>query len=1641
MEKEQYLEKIKAFYSNGETERAYKMYNSLVTRFGHSNLPDEYHRLFKQKKSVPETDSLNILFIQDSPCIRNYKYALALKEKGHNVTLGYFVQKLSEHYTGLSDNVYKQSIKINNNNELWKLSGQFDLIHSHNEPDLYTVAAMAGNCPVVHDTHDLISLRDPQKKELRYYEGIANRAAHGRIYSTPYQRDEARMLYGVEGDSLIFYNYASQSHLPKYYLQKLSEKDGKIHIVYEGGVKADGGKHRDFTKQFLELSERGFKVHIYPAVFNAKLFELFKDYPNIEYNHPISPEDLITVMSQYDYGIIPWNINSANERFLASTIANKLFEYLAAGLPVATADLKSYQDFFRENPVGLTFENIEDFVNKIPQLFEIKNRLVKEKPVFTYEKEIDTLIEYYRKVISRFKTSRIINENEVNRKALSQKAKHDGILSNSIKKLLNWFERNGWKGYDPYDVEDYIIQQNKNEIKLSKEEEKRIRLMNDSEPMKLRLDLGITPKINAKAMGLLLSAYLDIYSVSHEEKLLCEAERISDWLLDNNSPKFRNLCWGYPFDWQSLIFIPKGTPSVVVSTVVGDGFWKYYKVTGKKEFLEVCKSVCQFIICDLNKDFLDEKTLCFSYTPLDDFHVHNANLFAAEFLIRVGYETDNALYIDLGLKAVNYAISEQNQDGSIFYWGLKQICQNHGHLDSYHSGFEIRMLYSIYKLTQVPEIKTSYERYLKFYIKTYIREDGLVYQFNPKRNPNKVNIHGVAEAILMLSELSDEYPELISIIEKITRWTVDEFQVTEGWFGYMIINDKKIMIPYLRWAQAWMLRALGRYLTVKKNIKTSIDRKPFHLPSSNNQYANFSEISDMLKNTQYSNLSDVRQFQEHMMRRLVKHCYENVPYYTKLFKDLNLTPDDFQIKEDLKKIPILTKRDILDNYDDFISRDSESSDILNIFTSGSTGSPFKLVSTKYLNNVLEKAFVWRHWNWAGYYPGDKELCIRGRIISKEKNNGHFYEVVRNTLFISSFHLNESINLNYNLINEFQPKVIRAYPFSIYYMTLQLIEKGFSKIDSIKSIITSSETLRDDQREIIESFWGCKIFDWYGHGEHCVAAGQCELGSYHFNEEYGITEFLIDDTTGYNRIISTSLHNFVFPLLRYDTGDLCTKELFECSCGRKLPACKKIVGRLDDFIVTPSGNFIGDSALSVSGKLSTGISSFQLIQHSDGSVDVIIVKNSKYKEEDFILLNKGLRNRLGDIIKLNYIFRKETIKGKSGKTRFVQSKLCKSFLEKKECYSRKPVVCHIGGAHSVHVASLVNWLDKLGYRQFVISYNEKEKKMTVEHVPVYYLDYHRYSVFAEEMISFRERIERSLKQIFLKEKPDLIHCHSLTMTCVALSVSKKMFNLPTLVFPWSKRTIDNPDVFVNELEREALLNTDFFIHGLPKMVDLFEQFYQVELKSKHLPFIGSDTNLQPFTRQREIKGTPKILTSRMMGDVYHQDLLIRVLPRLFNLYPDLQVTCHLGHNKAQALPYQIKMKELARNLGILDRIRFIEEVLPFEQFVDLVYQHNINYSVASGEHGFSFTAIQSAFSGAITIVQNASEIDGVLEHDVNILKTDLNEQSIFETIKYSIDNLVILQEKFIFNNKFLEKYKFENQMNLLEAAYNKLIKGE
>ncbi|MHA1410283.1 MAG: phenylacetate--CoA ligase family protein [Candidatus Odinarchaeia archaeon] len=419
-----------------------------------------------------------------------------------------------------------------------------------------------------------------------------------------------------------------------------------------------------------------------------------------------------------------------------------------------------------------------------------------------------------------------------------------------------------------------------------------------------------------------------------------------------------------------------------------------------------------------------------------------------------------------------------------------------------------------------------------------------------------------------------------------------------------------------------------------------------------------------LMKTQWLKTEEIEKIKNKQLRKIIRHAYHNVPYYHKIFKERQLTPDDIKTKEDLKLLPILTKDDVRKKFRELIAKNAENFKPFICESGGTTGKPLKFLRDK-PSSTLHECAVWRYRNYSGFKFGERWVVMRYPTFT-ESHLDVPYDIKRHTMYLSSFHMRyNNIERYLKIIEKFKPKAIWGFPSTLYVMA-KFIENTNIKFNvKLKAVFTSSETLFKHFRELIENSFQTRIYDWYGSNEGIISAGQCENGNYHINED-GIIEII--DFNGEvcgeeeeGKVVGTSLWNYAMPLIRYELGDIASISHEKCKCGRGLPTLKVISGRLDDIIITKDERLVG--RLDEAFHYSTGIRESQIIQNEIGKILIKIVKDINFSDKDIKLLDVELRKRLGEDMDISYEITDEIPKTRRGKYRFVISTIIRDYLKK------------------------------------------------------------------------------------------------------------------------------------------------------------------------------------------------------------------------------------------------------------------------------------------------------------------------------------------------------------------------------------------
>lgn len=354
-----------------------------------------------------------------------------------------------------------------------------------------------------------------------------------------------------------------------------------------------------------------------------------------------------------------------------------------------------------------------------------------------------------------------------------------------FKELDEWITSRNYIGIDPYDIRGHptlIKMQSYAALK------KIAYFAPDFMPNVLIKTLGIKGTENSKALALMITAYSNMHKGKNDEKLKSLIER-----LEKQQDK-KTCGWGYPFDWQSKKFTPKGTPSGVVTSFVVHSLVQANSILKDKTTERLIKSSAR-LFEELNeKEFNDGIML--SYTPIDNNFVYNANILSAYSLIQISKFKKDKKLKEKAEKMITAFIKGQKEDGSWAYGTTR------ARVDPVHTAFNIEFLYRVDNKNK--QIRNSIEKGLEYYKKNLIQENAI-----PKRSKKKtpVDIHACATGITMAATIGEK-----ELATNILDWTIKNMRNKDGTFQYRKYPLIKNKYPFMRWGQVWMARAISEYL-------------------------------------------------------------------------------------------------------------------------------------------------------------------------------------------------------------------------------------------------------------------------------------------------------------------------------------------------------------------------------------------------------------------------------------------------------------------------------------------------------------------------------------------------------------------------------------------------------------------------------------------------------------------------------------------------------------------------------------------------------------------------------------------------------------------------------------------------------------
>jgi phenylacetate-CoA ligase len=332
-------------------------------------------------------------------------------------------------------------------------------------------------------------------------------------------------------------------------------------------------------------------------------------------------------------------------------------------------------------------------------------------------------------------------------------------------------------------------------------------------------------------------------------------------------------------------------------------------------------------------------------------------------------------------------------------------------------------------------------------------------------------------------------------------------------------------------------------------------------------------LLQLLRN-QWKSPQELKAIQDSKLRQLVRHVYDQVPYYRRVFDAAKVKPQEIRRAEDLSRLPVTSREDLMRlPQEDILAQGCNPDRCRQVQTSGATGIPLMILHRR--QDLTRMNLAWgRVYLTHGVKPWHRMAGFTGRRDTPPGKP--WYErlgLMRRKMLSTWDDPNEWISE----LRAWRPQALTGYVLTLKLLAQALQAQRASDV-KLSVVFQSSGLLDEVSRRFLRSVFGARVVDIYGSAEGGCIAWECKACSgYHVNSDMLIVELLDDGKYGKpvppgheGEVVITNLHAYAMPFIRYRQADIGVWAEESPQCGRGFPLMQVIAGRLGDFITLPSG---------------------------------------------------------------------------------------------------------------------------------------------------------------------------------------------------------------------------------------------------------------------------------------------------------------------------------------------------------------------------------------------------------------------------------------------------------------------------------------
>lgn len=318
----------------------------------------------------------------------------------------------------------------------------------------------------------------------------------------------------------------------------------------------------------------------------------------------------------------------------------------------------------------------------------------------------------------------------------------------------------------------------------------------------------------------------------------------------------------------------------------------------------------------------------------------------------------------------------------------------------------------------------------------------------------------------------------------------------------------------------------------------------------------------------------IRAYQSERLARLVRHAYRNVPYYWKIMRERDLSPERIAAVDDLPLLPVLERETLRRESGNLRAANIPNSRVRTDLTSGTTGEPvaFSYDSAGYSAGIAAGDLLR---GFSGWTPGRGNILIGGDPSARgrwdRRNSGKIDFLARQVSLPAPRPDDEAgISSLAERIAALDPVSIEGTPAVIHALARSIQSRGLI-LNRLLRVFTTGAILGSREKQDIEIALA-PVSDIYGCAEMLgLAARPVREDRYFVCDPHVIVETEESSVPGMKDLIVTNLDNRAQPLIRYRVGDLIDGLQPPAEAARfPFTTFRRIIGRNAEIIHLPNG---------------------------------------------------------------------------------------------------------------------------------------------------------------------------------------------------------------------------------------------------------------------------------------------------------------------------------------------------------------------------------------------------------------------------------------------------------------------------------------